>query len=233
MDKQETIAFKYLQSLGYSELIYEPDGNIPPDFLANENIAIEVRRLNQHIQNNGKNIPLENLEYKLIPKFVNLLAEFETTNFGGSAFAFLTFSRPIINFKKCINEIRDILKSHLASIKEHRSYQINNNLKIEFIPALNKLESPYVYGGNSDLDEGGFVISEIYKNIQIVIQEKTLKISKVRNKYPEWWLILIDYIGVSLSNEDTIQLNELKIDKGIWDKVVLVSPVKHEHGIEI
>ena len=45
-NEDEKIVYKYLQSLGYTDIIYEPDGNIPPDFLIDDTIAVEVRRLN-------------------------------------------------------------------------------------------------------------------------------------------------------------------------------------------
>jgi hypothetical protein len=46
MNDSEAQALKYLSSLGYSQVVYEPDGRIPPDFLVKGRIAIEVRRLN-------------------------------------------------------------------------------------------------------------------------------------------------------------------------------------------
>jgi len=49
MDSSETLAKEYLRFLGYTDIIYEPDGNIPPDFLVNGRIAVEVRRLNQNL----------------------------------------------------------------------------------------------------------------------------------------------------------------------------------------
>ena len=54
MDHTEEIANKHLLARfpGENRINYEPDGNIPPDFLIDNNIAIEVRRLNEH-DNNG------------------------------------------------------------------------------------------------------------------------------------------------------------------------------------
>lgn len=47
MNGDEKIAENYLISEGYINIIYEPNGNCPPDFVVNKEIAIEVRRLNQ------------------------------------------------------------------------------------------------------------------------------------------------------------------------------------------
>lgn len=54
MNKDERIAERYLKSLNIGEVAYEPDGKIPPDFLVNGCIAVEVRRLNQHYEADGK-----------------------------------------------------------------------------------------------------------------------------------------------------------------------------------
>ena len=50
MDSSENIVFAYLSHLGFQEVVYEPDGNVPPDFLLDGRIAVEVRRLNQNAQ---------------------------------------------------------------------------------------------------------------------------------------------------------------------------------------
>lgn len=52
MKKDEIKAKIFLESIGFpvDDIIYEPDGNIPPDFLVKPSLAIEVRRLNKHIQ---------------------------------------------------------------------------------------------------------------------------------------------------------------------------------------
>src|SRR5206468_13124046 len=48
MDKSEQIAESHLRSRGFQDIMYEPDGNVPPDFLVDGQIAVEVRRLNQN-----------------------------------------------------------------------------------------------------------------------------------------------------------------------------------------
>ena len=50
MKREEKIANDYFISVGFNKILYEPDGNIPPDFLLNDSIAVEVRRLNQHLK---------------------------------------------------------------------------------------------------------------------------------------------------------------------------------------
>jgi len=45
---EEGIVKAYLEHWGYENIVYEPIKNETPDFLINNETAIEVRRLNQH-----------------------------------------------------------------------------------------------------------------------------------------------------------------------------------------
>jgi len=45
MDRSETVGMHHLLFRGHSDVIYEPDGNVPPDFLVEGRSAVEVRRL--------------------------------------------------------------------------------------------------------------------------------------------------------------------------------------------
>ncbi len=47
-NKEEQIIIDCLVGQGYTKIDYELDGNVPPDILLNDKIAVEVRRLNQN-----------------------------------------------------------------------------------------------------------------------------------------------------------------------------------------
>lgn len=42
MDRTELLAKAFLELLGHTDLTYEPDGKVPPDFLLKDGTAIEV-----------------------------------------------------------------------------------------------------------------------------------------------------------------------------------------------
>ena len=48
MNESEKSIYEYLTSQGLGAVVYEPDGKVPPDFLVDGRIAVEVRRLNQN-----------------------------------------------------------------------------------------------------------------------------------------------------------------------------------------
>src|SRR5207249_2318292 len=61
---------------GYTDVRYEPDGNVPPDFLVNGRIAVEARVLNQHHVSNGRAQGLAIAEIPLRQRVENLLKSY-------------------------------------------------------------------------------------------------------------------------------------------------------------
>ena len=61
MDKSEEVVKQYLTAQGFTEVVYEPDGEVMPDFFVDGSIAVEVRRLNQNEVSDGKPRGLEDV----------------------------------------------------------------------------------------------------------------------------------------------------------------------------
>jgi hypothetical protein len=87
-----------------------------------------------------------------------------------------------------------------------------------------KFKSLFVFGFISDNDKGGFVVSEVYNNLNIVLKEKQDKIAPYFSKYQEWWLILIDHVSYGLTNYDFNQLKSLPKIESSFYKTVILSP---------
>jgi hypothetical protein len=64
MDPSERCAANFLAQRGYKNVVYEPDGNVPPDFLVDGYLAVEIRRLNQNFDFGTR---IEGLEQASIP----------------------------------------------------------------------------------------------------------------------------------------------------------------------
>ena len=91
----------------------------------------------------------------------------------------------------------------------------------------------FIMGTYSDQDSGGFVLSEMEKNILICSKEKIDKVKDVRLKYGVWWLALVDLISYGISEDEKKALNSELLKDFNWDKVVIVNPLKPEQGYEI
>ena len=61
-NEDEIRAKEYLQTLKYTTLEYEPLGNVTPDFVIDDRIAIEVRRLNRNYKKDNHLVHIESCE---------------------------------------------------------------------------------------------------------------------------------------------------------------------------
>ena len=87
--------------------------------------------------------------------------------------------------------------------------------------------------GCSDDESGGWLLAEMETNIRHCASEKAHKIAKVRSKYPEWWLALVDHIGYGLDEFDREMFRDQVSVAHTWDKIVLIDPRDHTRWFEI
>lgn len=115
MNNDEAIVKRFLENQ-FLKVTHEPDGNIPPDFLVNDEIAIEVRRLNQNYTRiNGKIKGLEENRYPLRDKISDLLKKYGSQKCDHRWFVGVRFTRPLEGWgtlKVKITNILDAVKKH-------------------------------------------------------------------------------------------------------------------------
>ena len=63
MKISERLVDDFLAYRGYRDVVYEPDGEVPPDFLLDGRIAVEARRLNQNYKTGAHTQGLESYGY--------------------------------------------------------------------------------------------------------------------------------------------------------------------------
>jgi len=230
-NKDELRAKKYLQTLDYTELEYEPLGNVTPDFLLDSKIAVEVRRLNRNHIKDDNLVSIENFEIHLIKKIKKIISIFESKDYANSAYISLTLSQPlkVDNKTKVIKRIKKVLKKHTRHIHKTRSYKIADYLELTFT-TTNKKSKQYIY--TSCNDDSSWVVNELHKNIQLVIDEKNKKIKKNFNLYNKWWLILVDSIIYGLDTQDFKELKNIKLKKRKFKKIIILSSKKKFKAIE-
>jgi len=225
VDVSESVAQRYLIYRGL-QVTYEPDGNVTPDFLADGGIAVEVRRLNQNeVTPSG----LRGIEEDAIPLHMGMrtfLTSFGAPTSGPSWFVTYTVKRPLPTLKA----LRKILVPYLTRFKNadgvgvEREMRVDGAISVRLHPASDPQTAFFVPGGGDDHDAGGFVLSEMIRNVRLCIEEKTAKTSPFRSRYSEWWLVLVDRIGFGV---DAFDQRILRQELGIhpdWDKIVLLDP---------
>lgn len=198
MKKEEQIAKTYLEHIGYSFIDYEPDGNVPPDFVINGEIAVEVRRLNQHYMKGGVEQPLEELEYSLLARIRNLLNQYEGVEASHSVFVGVSFERPLKASKDLLKKVKTVLDGHLSHLDQSKKVKVKQNLTLTFYPASKRHKSVFLIGASSDGDAGGFIVADLIAHLPMIVREKEGKVQPYFSKYKIWWLVLIDNISYAL-----------------------------------
>lgn len=236
MDSSEQLAERYLKSLGLGKVVFEPDGNIPPDFSVAGKIGVEVRRLNQNYEHPNGN--KEGLEELAIPLWHRLKALLPTigTYAGESWFVGMSFSRPLPPWQVLKPRVIDSLQAFAQQTERGRAVlRIADNFELDLLPAPKGLGAFFVLAASSDDDCGGFVMGEVERNLRLCIAEKQLKIGPHRHKYQEWWLVLSDHIDFSMEREDRL-LFLSEVAPGLqhdFDKIVLLDPRDAERSFVV
>ncbi|WP_420315976.1 hypothetical protein [Ekhidna sp.] len=224
-NREEQLIIECLHHQGFEKIQFEPDGNVPPDLLINDQIAIEVRRLNQNqITENGHR-GLEQEDYRIKTIINTALIDASDTNFESSALVSYSFKRPIPETKVLRKEIRTILEKHKSFISESRTYHIEDFFEMNINPSTIKLDKQFELLVSSDRDSGGFVVGLIYQNLKLIIEEKEIKTKEFKSNYPTWWLAVVDTIGYGLNDLDVKQFHELPKLAYQFDRILLVSPL--------
>jgi hypothetical protein len=235
MNHSEKLVFEYLMARGFSNIIYEPDGNVPPDFVIDGRIAVEVRRLNENEKTATGHRGLEEMSKPLTALINKALAAIGPPRYGISWFVSYSYRRPLPRWRQLDKDLCRVLRE-ISEQPDLRtcSVHVADKLRLSFTRATELHPNLLVLGSWSDHDSGGFVISDIAHNLRICMAEKSLKISKVVSRYPEWWLALDDRIGYGdLDEGDRNQLRSLVQLEHPWSKIILVNPSKPSNGFEM
>jgi hypothetical protein len=238
INQDEILAKQYLDSLGYKSVVHEPDGNVTPDFLNNGNIAVEVRRLNQnHFIKPEEKQGLEEVFIPIWQGMENLLGKIGPIPPQESWFVRFKISRPQQpqqSWKTLAPEVRRSLEEFLREPERlPRKIQVTPTLQIVLKRAGKFLPSTFQLGSAIDLDADGYTLSELHRNLTIVVAEKEEKIAPHRQKYQIWWLVLLDYISHGLSDEEKEEFRTFPLLNHRWDKIILINPIEPNNACEV
>ena len=232
MDKAEELAERYLKSCGFSSVIYEPDGNVPPDFLCGGHVAVEVRRLNQSFQDGIARRGLAETEVPLLKRMELLLPKLGPPVHDRSWFVFYRFSRPLPKWKILERAIVQQLKDFAANPVPFDK-RLLPGFELSVFAASKVHESCFILGGFIDAQSGGWVISEVVENLTHAIAGKTEKVAPYRHRYPTWWLVFVDQIAYGFDEFDQKAFRtEVRLNHA-FDKVILLDPNNPRRSFEL
>lgn len=229
MNREEALAERYLSQLGIGTVAYEPDGNIPPDFVVGSRIAIEVSRMTQRVNERGALRSLEELEIPLCERVVKLLAECGPRHGETSWFFMYDYSRPLVDWSVLARQLR----RWLAEFRQepHNSYQnvrIADSFSFDLHPASDAFDSHYELGGYTDDDSGGWVLPIFEEGLEFCIRTKARKVARLRDRYAEWWLVLVDHVTYGLSDRNREEiLARVRPGYG-WQRVIILNALSED-----
>ncbi len=238
VDEAEKLVEESLAKQGFIQIVHQPDVNDPPDFLLDGRIAVEVRRLNSHCERpNGITYTHQENYEPVRQGLENLLTEFGSSINGETWAVSFALDHP---FKgKGWSGVKRLVKDVLRNFKDSKErlpikYRIQDCIEIDFLRCGAHHEKFYIPGFSAEDVQGCLIVDEIYRNLKIVFAEKNRKVTGCRDRYPEWWLVLVDYIGFDgLDQSGLEQLRSLSLCDSNWDKVIFVCPHNTDIAFEI
>lgn len=234
MDATERKVRNYLDHQGYVDIVFEPDGNIPPDFLVNREIAIEVRRLNQNFDDGINTKGLEEVAIPLNHKINNLISSFGGPIDNESWFVYYRFSRPIGKWRTLEPIIKSGFQSFISSTNRQKCVIAKtSNFQVEVFRTAKPHNTFFVMGGFSDEQSGGWLLNEMENNIVYCSSKKSRTVAPMRDKYKTWWLALVDHIGYGLDDFDREMFRDKLSIEHDWDKILIIDPNNNTRSIEI
>ena len=235
MDATESHARKYLEHLRVRDIVYDPDGNVPPDFLVDGRIAVEVRRLDQHERNTGTARGREETETPLLRGMQDAVASFGPPGTDGASWAvWYRYRRPVPPWNTLGPLVMEWLTAFRDGQRPRRAdASFGNDFSLTLARASASHKQVFWIGGHTDLDAGGMMLRLMRENIQICIEEKARKVTSARGNYPEWWLILVDRVGFGLDSFDREQFRASVSLIHDWDKVIILAAHDHTSAFEV
>jgi hypothetical protein len=237
MDASEKIVANFLAHRGYVAVVYEPDGGVPPDFLVDGHIAVEVRRLNENYEVGTRRRAREEIEIPLWQKVKvkELALSLGPPTQDSSWFVSYRFRRPVEPWRKLKPKVHRALEGFIkAATHQETIFALGNGFELKIFRASNPHPTFYVMGSADNYESGCLLVKEMARNLRICISEKTKKIASVRSKYAEWWLVLVDHIAYGcLEDLDLSQLRGQLSVRNDWKKIIVADPQDPTRAFEI
>lgn len=234
MDAAEKVVESLLFQMGLDKLRHEPNGRGTfPDFGVEPDIAIEVRRLNQHYEHNGVTRGLEEDAIPLRQKIERMCRDFGAGD-GSSWFVCYSFKRPLTPWKQLKPRLENALRSFMGSSNPLGGLIFKDStFKLEVVAASTRFESYFVLGSMLDLQAGGWVVAEFLRNVEHCIRVKTKRLQACPTKYRAHWLVLVNVSGLRLDSDDRSSVIERLRLPAEWNRVLIVGAGEKDEWFEL
>lgn len=224
MNSDEKQAYEFLNANKFKVVDFEPNGkSTVPDFLLQNNIAVEIRRLNKNIEINGNYEGIEMKHFTVIEIINFVINSIKEYSYEYSINLIIQFQR--VNYPKKTKHLRKEIKNAITSAIEQGSFdKVLNILNCVYIE-LKKVEKEDQFiriFSIYDRDMGGTVQNVRYESLKIAIEEKEKKVNSINNIYSKIWLILVDHIFSRVDYTTKQDLHGFPEIESSFDRVILL-----------
>lgn len=234
MDAAEKIVEALLLQMGLSTVRHEPNGQGTfPDFGIENDLAIEVRRLNQNHEQNGVARGLEEDAIPLRQKIERMCRDFGEGD-STSWFVCYSFKRPLTPWKQLKPALERALRNFMGSPHPQGGLIFKDStFKLEVVAASTRFESCFVLGSMLDLQAGGWVVAEFLRNVEHCIRVKTMRLQACSTKYRANWLVLVNVSGLRLDSDDRSTVTDRLRLPAEWNRVLIVGAGEKDEWFEL
>jgi hypothetical protein len=237
MNEDEAIANEFLKSLNIGGVCFEPYGNIPPDFQVDgRKIGVEVRRLNQnHVFPDGEKHAYEHLGIRMWHRMTKLLKQFGPSYEGESWHVTMTFRRPLDWRRTEMDVVSQLDNFKQSDSRADTTLKFGDNFELDLDRARKDVGSFFNLWGSCDGDAGGAILAEVERNLRLCIEEKERKTAPYRDRYDEWWLVLINYVDLHMEAEDyeTFIVGSAPPIAHSFNRIILIDFRDYRHWFEV
>jgi len=232
VNREENLVAQLFSNQGY-KVDKEPDGNIPPDLVLDNQIAIEVTRLSEVINIGDHQRSVSDDASSIIARLkyaINTPENDVSQRYKVSA----VIKRPFGNLKNISKKIKNELQDFNIDkfVKNQYKVVISQSVRITISKCTGQYCNGFLLVDIIDSDSSHESNDIILNSVLFCLESKEKKVLPYYKKYFEWWLVLSDTITYDSMHNYKNHL-ENHLPKSIFSRILFVNSISGELVTEI
>jgi hypothetical protein len=147
----------------------------------------------------------------------------------------MTFRRPL-DWRRIEKDVISQLNNFKQSVsRANTTLKFDDSFELDLDRAHKDTGSFFNLLGSCDGDAGGAILAEVERNLRLCIEEKERKTAPYRDRYDEWWLLLINYVDLHMEAEDyeTFIVDSAPPIAHSFNRIILIDFRDYRHWFEV
>jgi hypothetical protein len=234
MNDDEQTAKNHLKRM-FKNVRYEPRGvSIAPDFVCDEVVAVEVRRIAPMSRANGRDTEMHTPHNRIMRITRDILQRLSTEIEvpTGLRYYVVVQSEGDIRIDKqaWLRCLREQVSVNVSTPVPPEHFEVSPMDGVVFRFRTASYGDQTFFGMMlNDSNVNGSVAGAYVKSISHAVDTKTQRLSSYRDLYPEHWLLLVDRLGslhidVHADSSDLDIVRAELVRPPVWNKILVVNP---------